>query len=63
MARPPSETETKSFTIVLPADAAESLEILVKKSKGSYGATRAEAAKLIILQHIRALWESGKLPE
>jgi hypothetical protein len=60
MAKPPASEETKSFTIVLPARAAENLEILLKT--GNYGSSRAEAAKMIILQHLQDLWKSGKLP-
>ena len=60
MATPPTSSETKPFTVVLPAKAAENLEILLKT--GNYGTTRAEAAKIIILQHLQKLWESGKLP-
>ncbi len=59
MAKPPASPETKSFTIVLPAKAAEDLEVLLKT--GFYGASRAEAAKIIILQHLQDLWKSGKL--
>lgn len=60
MAKPPASSETKPFTVVLPAKAAERLEILVET--GLYGSTRAEVAKNIILQHLRELWKSGKLP-
>ena len=60
MAKPPTSAETKPFTIVLPAKAAERLEILVET--GLYGSTRAEVAKNIILQHLQELWKSGKLP-
>lgn len=60
MAKPPASEETKSFTIVLPTRAAENLEILLKT--GNYGSSRAEAAKMIILQHLQDLWKSGKLP-
>jgi hypothetical protein len=42
------------------AKAAERLEILVET--GLYGASRAEVAKNIILQHLQDLWKSGKLP-
>jgi len=61
MAKPPGSSETKPFTVVLPTKAAENLEILLKT--GNYGSTRAEAAKIIILQHLQKLWESGKLPD
>ena len=60
MAKPPASSATKPFTVVLPAKAAERREILVET--GLYGATRAEVAKLIILQHLQDLWKSGKLP-
>ena len=60
MAKPPATANTKSFTIVLPTKAAEDLEILLKT--GLYGGSRAEAAKIIILQHLQELWKSGKLP-
>jgi len=60
MAKLPASSATKPFTVVLPAKAAERLEILVET--GLYGSTRAEAAKLIILQHLQDLWKSGKLP-
>lgn len=60
MAKSPASADTKSFTIVLPTKAAEQLEILV--GTGLYGASRAEAAKLIILEHLRDIWKSGKLP-
>jgi len=60
MAKPPASPETKPFTIVLPAKAAEHLESLVKN--GVYGSTRAEVAKSIILQHLQDLWKAGKLP-
>jgi Arc/MetJ-type ribon-helix-helix transcriptional regulator len=60
MAKPPSNADTTPFTIVLPRKAAERLEILVET--GLYGASRAEVAKNIILQHLQDLWKSGKLP-
>lgn len=60
MAKPPTAGESKPFTIVLPAKAAERLEILIET--GLYGNTRAEVAKNIILQHLQGLWKSGKLP-
>ncbi|MDP3739650.1 MAG: hypothetical protein Q8R02_19835 [Hyphomonadaceae bacterium] len=60
MAKPPASPDTKPFTIVLPAKAAEGLEMLV--GNGLYGASRAEVAKNIILQHLQDLWKSGKLP-
>jgi Arc/MetJ-type ribon-helix-helix transcriptional regulator len=60
MARPPANADTTPFTIVLPRKAAERLEILVET--GLYGASRAEVAKNIILQHLQDLWKSGKLP-
>ena len=60
MAKAPDTAETKPFTIVLPAKAAERLEILVET--GLFGASRAEVAKNIILQHLQDLWRSGKLP-
>lgn len=64
MARSPAKStpnqDTKSFTIVLPAKAAERLEILVET--GFYGSSRAEVAKMIILQHLQDLWKSDKLP-
>jgi hypothetical protein len=60
MAKSPASPDTKPFTIVLPAKAAERLEILVET--GLYGASRAEVAKNIILQHLQDLWKSGKLP-
>jgi hypothetical protein len=60
MAKTPAGPDTKPFTIVLPAKAAERLEILVET--GIYGASRAEVAKNIILQHLQDLWKSGKLP-
>jgi Arc/MetJ-type ribon-helix-helix transcriptional regulator len=60
MAKTPAATESKPFTIVLPAKAAERLEILV--DTGLYGSSRAEAAKIIILQHLQELWKSGKIP-
>jgi len=60
MAKPPASAETKPFTVVLPAKAAERLEILVET--GLYGSSRAEVAKMIILQHLQDLWKSGKLP-
>lgn len=61
MAKPPASAETKSFTIVLPAKAAERLEKLVELEL--YGASRAEVAKNIILQHLQELWKSGKLAD
>jgi len=61
MAKPPASPDTKPFTIVLPAKAAERLEILI--DIGLYGSTRAEVAKNIILQHLQDLWKSGKLPD
>ena len=61
MAKPPGSPDSKSFTIVLPAKAAERLEILLET--GLYGTSRAEAAKVIILQHLQDLWKSGKLPD
>jgi hypothetical protein len=60
MAKPVATPETKPFTIVLPAKAAERLEILVET--GLYGASRAQVASNIILQHLQDLWKSGKLP-
>ena len=60
MAKPPASSDTKPFTVVLPAKAAERLEILVET--GLYGSTRAEVAKNIILPHLQDLWKSGKLP-
>ena len=60
MAKPHANSETTPFTIVLPRKAAERLEILVET--GLYGASRAEVAKNIILQHLQDLWKSGKLP-
>jgi len=60
MAKTPASPESKPFTIVLPAKAAERLEILV--DTGLYGSSRAEAAKIIILQHLQELWKSGKIP-
>ena len=60
MAKTPTSPESKPFTIVLPAKAAERLEILV--DTGLYGSSRAEAAKIIILQHLQELWKSGKIP-
>lgn len=60
MAKTPTSADTKSFTIVLPTGAAEQLETLVKT--GLYGASRAEVAKNIILQHLQDLWKAGKLP-
>jgi hypothetical protein len=60
MAKPPASPESKPFTIVLPAKAAERLEILVET--GLYGGSRAEVARSIILQHLQDLWKSGKLP-
>ena len=57
MAKPPASAETKSFTIVLPAKAAERLEKLVELEL--YGSSRAEVAKSIILEHLRDLWKSG----
>ncbi len=60
MAKPPNSAETKPFTVVLPTKAAERLEILVET--GLYGSSRAEVAKMIILQHLQELWKSGKLP-
>jgi hypothetical protein len=61
MAKPPASPDTKPFTIVLPAKAAERLEILI--DIGLYGSSRAEVAKNIILQHLQDLWKSGKLPD
>jgi hypothetical protein len=60
MAKAPDTPETKPFTIVLPAKAAERLEILVET--GLYGSSRAQVASNIILQHLQDLWKSGKLP-
>jgi hypothetical protein len=60
MAKAPATGETKPFTVVLPAKAADRLEILVET--GLYGSSRAEVAKNIILQHLQELWKSGKLP-
>jgi Arc/MetJ-type ribon-helix-helix transcriptional regulator len=60
MAKPLASSETKPFTVVLPTRAADRLEILVET--GLYGASRAEVAKNIILQHLQDLWKSGKLP-
>jgi Arc/MetJ-type ribon-helix-helix transcriptional regulator len=60
MAKPPATQSTKPFTVVLPAKAAERLEILV--DSGLYGSNRAEVARNIILQHLQDLWKSGKLP-
>lgn len=60
MAKSPGNPESKPFTIVLPAKAAERLEILVET--GLYGTSRAQAASNIILQHLQDLWKSGKLP-
>ena len=60
MANPPASPETKPFTVVLPAKAAERLEVLV--DSGLYGSSRAEVARMIILQHLQDLWKSGKLP-
>jgi Arc/MetJ-type ribon-helix-helix transcriptional regulator len=60
MAKAPGNPDTTPFTIVLPRKAAERLEILVET--GLYGASRAEVAKNIILQHLQDLWKSGKLP-
>ena len=60
MARAPSNPDSKPFTIVLPAKAAERLEVLV--DSGLYGNSRAEVARMIILQHLQDLWKSGKLP-
>lgn len=60
MTKPPASATTKPFTVVLPEKAAQSLEILVQN--GLYGATRAEVAKYIILQHLQELWKAGKLP-
>jgi Arc/MetJ-type ribon-helix-helix transcriptional regulator len=60
MAKAPATPETKPFTIVLPAKAAERLEILVET--GLYGSSRAQVASNIILQHLQDLWKSGKLP-
>ncbi len=60
MAKAPVTPETKPFTIVLPARAAERLEILVET--GLYGTSRAQVASNIILQHLQDLWKSGKLP-
>jgi Arc/MetJ-type ribon-helix-helix transcriptional regulator len=60
MAKAPGTPDTTPFTIVLPRKAAERLEILVET--GLYGASRAEVAKNIILQHLQDLWKSGKLP-
>ena len=61
MAKPPASAETKSFTIVLPAKAAERLEKLVELEL--YGSTRAEVAKSIILEHLRDLWKAGTLKD
>jgi hypothetical protein len=60
MAKSSDAPETKPFTIVLPAKAAERLEILVET--GLYGSSRAQVASNIILQHLQDLWKSGKLP-
>jgi hypothetical protein len=60
MAKPPGTPDTTPFTIVLPKKAAERLEILVET--GFYGASRAQVAANIILQHLQDLWKSGKLP-
>jgi Arc/MetJ-type ribon-helix-helix transcriptional regulator len=60
MAKSPGNPESKPFTIVLPAKAAERLEILVET--GLYGTSRAQSASNIILQHLQDLWKSGKLP-
>ena len=60
MAKLPASPETKPFTIVLPAKAAERLEILVET--GLYGSSRAQVASNIILQHLQDLWKAGKLP-
>jgi Arc/MetJ-type ribon-helix-helix transcriptional regulator len=60
MAKAPATSDSKPFTIVLPAKAAERLEILVES--GLYGNSRAEVARSIILQHLQDLWKSGKLP-
>ena len=60
MAKAPASPETKPFTVVLPAKAAERLEVLV--DSGLYGSSRAEVARMIILQHLQDLWKSGKLP-
>ena len=61
MAKPPASPDTKSFTVVLPSKAAQRLESLVQT--GLYGASRAEVAKYIILQHLQELWKSGKLSD
>ncbi|MEZ5938010.1 MAG: hypothetical protein R3C52_07295 [Hyphomonadaceae bacterium] len=55
-----NDPETVAFTITLPKKAAESIEILV--NSGFYGGSRAEAAKIIILQHLQEQWKAGKLP-
>ena len=60
MARATNTQDSKPFTIVLPAKAAERLEVLV--DSGLYGNSRAEVARMIILQHLQELWKSGKLP-
>ena len=60
MAKTPAGSDPKPFTVVLPAKAAERLEVLV--DSGLYGSSRAEVARSIILQHLQDLWKSGKLP-
>ena len=60
MPRTRNDPDNLQFTITLPRKAADNLEILV--NTGNYGSSRAEAAKLIILEHLRELWRSSKLP-
>jgi hypothetical protein len=60
MPRATNTQDSKPFTIVLPAKAAARLEVLV--DSGLYGNSRAEVARMIILQHLQELWKSGKLP-
>ena len=55
-----SPAEVEKITITLSRQAADSLEILVKN--GFYGSNRAQAASMIIFQHLQDLWKSGKLP-
>ena len=61
MAKPPASAETKSFTIVLPAKAAERLEKLI--DTGLYGSNRAQVASNLILRRLQDLFESGKVPD
>jgi Arc/MetJ-type ribon-helix-helix transcriptional regulator len=60
MPRQRTDPDNVQFTITLPRKAADAVEILV--NSGLYGSSRANAASLIILQHLQELWKSGKLP-